>query len=279
MNHQRASAGIRVLRIASTAVLFAASAVLSGQMPPIVPDDQVPEVGADVSSAIVSGSGYDGFSGSTVRAVNDITVPNVVGDLGLSWGRKLTSSAPHLWSFTYPWRAERRPFHTSTVITYPDGSSRKFGGNPLTAGFKGREPGCHDRLETWPDSSIGAYGYRMILHLADGAKVHFSGFTDWSSGDEYLIDFIYLDYHDDRFGRRTNYTFDFPEWPLNLYHRRIRQITAPGGAWLKFDYNGNGDFLEKVTASDGQWVDYTWGGTPTSLTRESAGSALGFHGL
>src|SRR4051794_6380297 len=61
-------------------------------------NDFSPTTDTDVSSTIMTGCGYDAWTGAARRSVVDLEVPGAIGGYGLKWTRNYSSSGV-LWSF------------------------------------------------------------------------------------------------------------------------------------------------------------------------------------
>lgn len=200
---------------------------------------------------IMTGSGYEAWSGCVQRHVVDFEVPGAIGGHGLKWERTY-SSATGQWSFAYTWRVFGAPAGADSAM-FPDGRQTRF------------RTGSKERLFQTGSKQQG--GGTKELYLEDGSIVHCSWEYDYIIPGEpgVTTDYITPLWVTDRYGRKTLLGWDqynaadpfqlrLSEVEDELSHHWIHITYAPtdpcadGGALVPISVEG----------SDGQWVHYCW---------------------
>jgi RHS repeat-associated protein len=220
--------------------------------------DSSPTIDTDVSSLIVTGCGYDAWTGSVRRHVVDFEVPGAIGQHGLKWERTYNSSTGQ-WSFAYTYQMLWRPFYQTENIVYPDGRQSHF------------EVGTKERLFNRPDpnnpntSSGTSYGLSDV-YLEDGSIVHFYHTTERiGEPDQQRPTYEILDTYaplgmQDRYGHGLTFSWE----AVDDYNSRLIGVTDESGRSITLVYNTPTNVAgylfcpSLVYGSDGQWVKYTW---------------------
>ncbi len=154
----------------------------AGAQAPAVKDIS-PTTNSDVSTIISTGGGYDAWSGSVRRKINDLAVPGAVRSEGLRFTRTYSSSSKlrdgWSWSFDYKIYGDRTDLEHPFTVTFPDGRIARFKLSSFIPGEMGRNiyrssHGTKERLEVHPGDDAKFpefYNGSVILDLEDGGKV------------------------------------------------------------------------------------------------------------
>jgi RHS repeat-associated protein len=237
----------------------------------VVPDEMSPTTITDVSTHINTGSGYDAWTGSVRRVVNDIyPVPGALGYGHLaytrtysSWFTNVTGSEdwPGGWAASYSWKIDGLPGYTSGLhVTFPDGRQAIFSDYQIPGeSFARSGRGTKERLE-----QIGGFRVNgtVNLYLEDGSVVHFDRIfdpADPEGGQPYAIETFIARWVRDPHGLITMLNY-LPIPPGADWDVRLDSVVDPTGRKLQFAYSSPSSLLlVSVTASDGQSVTYTPG--------------------
>jgi hypothetical protein len=226
------------------------------------PAEDTPTTTSDVSTFVATGSGYDAWSGSVRRTVVDMDIPAALGTHGLKVIRTYSSSGQYggHWSWSYGWAIEGRPFSVAgaPLVSFPDGRQLRFHApNSTQTGETAlrAKRGSNERLFLHGSQTGGG---TADLWLEDGSVVHFDWIVQESSNGAYLEDAFIPEYFLDQYRQKTTLTledYDQYSWP---FHKRLKQVTEPGGRTLTYTYDQTLVFPVQVTASTGESVTYTW---------------------
>ena len=275
----------RFLSAAVIVAIFGFCATVKGQAPPtLAPEDATPTTNTDVSSFIATGCGYDAWTGSARRVVHDIfPVAGSIGAGGLKLDRTYSSHNNALEQedsprapgqqyaaarLSYCWSMRGRDgLNSSTdlyVVHFPDGRVEGFH-SPENSGITGETAwrsglGTKERLKF-----SGPPPGTADLYLEDGSVVHFGYETDFIEqtppGDHihplnYLLDIFTPTGVTDPQGLLTRFTMEQIPGTFEIYDKRLKTVTDPGGQTLTYSYDAYGG-ITQIAASDGQWVGYS----------------------
>ncbi|MGI8957768.1 MAG: RHS repeat domain-containing protein [Chthoniobacterales bacterium] len=274
-------------------------------IPSLAPEDATPTTNTDVSSFIGTGCGYDAWTGSARRVVQDIyPVAGSIAAGGLRLDRTYSShnnaNEQHacppvpgeqygIARLSHTWSMRGRDgvnFSSDLyVVHFPDGRAAGFH-SPGTSGIPGETAwrsglGTKERL-IFP---TGIEGTTADLYLEDGSVVHFDHYTDLIEDSvtclnrqNYLFDVFTPTGVTDPRGLLTAFTMEQIPGTTDTNNKRLKTVTDPSGQSLSFIYNGSG-YLTQVTASDGQSVTYTpYYGAHSSVTYSDNTSAYYTYG-
>lgn len=249
-----------VCSAATLVLLLGAAATAQAQVPgPPNAKDVSPTTNAEVSTTISTGGGYDAWTGSARRTIEDLEVPGAVSNQGLNFARTYSSSITHLWTFAYSWRIYGKPFvggDTRWLVVFPDGRQSGFSLSTIAGETAYRAgSGTKERLF----SSGGTTSGTIDLYLEDGSVVHFSRSSGLDGLDQHPVDYVTPEYVTDPFGRRTILTYSFYGTNQDSQIRLTKVTDEESQKSITIEYEGESAFyIKKVTGSDEQVADYSW---------------------
>jgi RHS repeat-associated protein len=229
-----------------TAVLFLLSFAVGREgVGAEVGEDNPNGVAGDYNGSITTAGHMDPLTGNAKRVIDDITVPGSVGAYPLKWSRYLnTRGIGHpafggggAWNHSYGWGLTILPplpppneWEPTSYVVYPDGHMKDLyqSSEFYVAPLPGRDQ-VHERVLKTGGGDYGL-GYYDLL-LGDGGRVHFEPVPNVGLAPVAVVD---------PYGLTTTLTY---------VSGRLDKITAPGGRFLKINYNST-DLIGSVQAYD-----------------------------
>jgi hypothetical protein len=220
------------------------------------PDEITPATNTDVSTTINTGCGYDAWSGSTRRAVRDLSVTGSIGGHGLNFVRTYSSHRGPLndnWTHSYAWKLFGRPYG-GLVAVMPDGREVQFR-LPQIPGEKAYRAllGTKERLILHDDSNTSG---TADLYLEDGSVVHFTRETEYN--DSEWVDTFIAQSETDPHGQQTTLTYEQIPGTFEPWYIRLIKVTDHSNRSLTLSYDDptRPTVLKQVMGSDGQYAQY-----------------------